>query len=162
AKKAALESATEIALPVLVSTITTVAVFFPVIFLYGMGKYLFAPLALSVAFAMFASYVLSRTVSPAYCAYFLRADTDPQRRFWPSRVFRRVSEWYRAAFTRSLRGALNFRSLFVLGSLALFAASFVLLEFIGKGLFPQIDAGQFVIGIRAPSGTRLEKTEELT
>jgi multidrug efflux pump subunit AcrB len=162
AKKAALESAMEIALPVLVSTITTVAVFFPVIFLYGMGKYLFAPLALSVAFAMFASYVLSRTVSPAYCAYFLRADIDPQRRVWLFRVFDRMYDWYRAAFTRSLRRALKFRYLVVGGSLALFVASFLLLRFIGAELFPQIDAGQFVIGIRASSGTRLEKTEELT
>ncbi len=161
-KKAALDSAMEITIPVLVSTITTVAVFFPVIFLYGMGKYLFTPLAWSVAFAMFASYVLSRTVSPAYCAYFLRADIDPEKRFWLFRFFDRVYEWYRDAFTRSLRRALQFRYLVVVGSAVLFVASLLLLLPIGKELFPQIDAGQFVIGIRAQAGTRLEKTEDLT
>ncbi len=161
-KRAALESAMEIAVPVLVSTITTVAVFFPVTFLYGQGKYLFTPLALSVAFAMFASYLLSRTVSPAYCAYFLRADIDPQRRFWLFRMFDRAYEAYRNSFTRTLRAALKFRYAVVLGSLVLFAASFLLYPLIGKELFPQIDAGQFVIGIRAPSGTRLENTEKIT
>jgi len=161
-KRAALESAMEIAVPVLVSTITTVAVFFPVTFLYGQGKYLFTPLALSVAFAMFASYLLSRTVSPAYCAYFLRADIDPQRRFWLFRMFDRAYEAYRNSFNRTLRAALQFRYAVVLGSLVLFAASFLLYPLIGKELFPQIDAGQFVIGIRAPSGTRLENTEKIT
>src|SRR6266849_2473816 len=125
-KRAALESAMEIAVPVLVSTITTVAVFFPVTFLYGMGKYLFTPLALSVTFAMFASYILSRTISPAYCAYFLRADIDPQRRFWLFRMFDRAYEAYRNSFTRTLRAALKFRYAVVLGSLVLFAASFLL------------------------------------
>jgi multidrug efflux pump subunit AcrB len=161
-KRAALESAMEIAVPVLVSTITTVAVFFPVTFLYGQGKYLFTPLALSVAFAMFASYLLSRTVSPAYCAHFLRADIDPHKRFWLFRLFDRAYEKYRGSFTRTLRRALPFRYFVVLGSVVLFAASFLLYPLIGKELFPQIDAGQFVIGIRAASGTRLENTERIT
>jgi multidrug efflux pump subunit AcrB len=185
-KRAALESAMEIALPVLVSTITTVAVFFPVVFLYGMGKYLFAPLALSVFFAMFASYLLSRTVSPAYCAYFLRAkkgsgvvtapgggttgpetnaETTPDPFFAPWFIFRwfdRAYERYRAAFARSLRRALDYRYAIVFGSLVLLAASFLLYPWIGKELFPQIDAGQFVIGIRAPAGTRIERAEDIT
>jgi multidrug efflux pump subunit AcrB len=161
-KRAALESAMEVALPVLVSTITTVAVFFPVVFLYGMGKYLFAPLALSVFFAMFASYLLSRTISPAYCAHFLRARSAGERGWGLFALFDRAYDRYRAAFTRTLRRALVFRYPIVLGSLALFGASFLLYPSIGKELFPQIDAGQFVIGVRAPAGTRIERTEEIT
>jgi multidrug efflux pump subunit AcrB len=161
-KRAALESAMEIATPVLVSTITTVAVFFPVVFLYGMGKYLFTPLALSVAFAMFASYILSRTVSPAYCAYFLRGHADASKRFWLFQLLDGAYAVYRDSFARTLRRAFKVRYLVVGGSLALFAASFLLYPFIGKELFPQIDAGQFVIGVRAPAGTRLENTEGLT
>jgi multidrug efflux pump subunit AcrB len=160
-KRAALDSAMEIAIPVLVSTVTTVAVFFPVVFLYGMGKYLFTPLALSVAFAMFASYLLSRTVSPAYCAYFLRADIDPAKRFVLFRLFDRAYAWYKERFARTLRVALHYRYLVVLVSLALFVASFLLYPLIGKELFPQIDAGQFVIGVRTPSGTRMDKTLEI-
>jgi multidrug efflux pump subunit AcrB len=161
-KRAALESAMEIALPVLVSTITTVAVFFPVVFLYGMGKYLFTPLALSVAFAMFASYLLSRTVSPAYCAYFLRASGAGHQRFWLfglfDRAFEQCRSWYAAALSRALR----WRYAVVGGGFLAFAAALLLYPLLGKELFPQIDAGQFVIGLRAPAGTRLEKTEEIT
>jgi multidrug efflux pump subunit AcrB len=161
-KRAALDSAMEIALPVLVSTITTVAVFFPVVFLYGMGKNLFTPLALSVAFAMFASYLLSRTVSPAYCAFFLRADVDPGKRFWLFRLFDWAYDRYKAAFARTLHKALRLRYLVILAALVLFAGSFLFYPLIGKELFPVIDAGQFVIGIRAPSGYRLEETEKIT
>jgi multidrug efflux pump subunit AcrB len=161
-KRAALESAMEIAVPVLVSTITTVAVFFPVIFLYSMGKYLFTPLALSVAFAMFASYVLSRTVSPAYCAYFLRPGAAGHGRFWVFRAFDRAFDRCRSAYAGLLARAIRARALVVAGGLAAFAASLLLYPLCGKELFPQIDAGQIVIGVRAPSGTRLEKTEEVT
>src|SRR5713226_752763 len=72
ALKAASDGAEEVAMPVLVSTITTIVVFFPVIFLYGIGKYLFTPLALSVAFAMAASYLMAMTVVPLSMTYFYR------------------------------------------------------------------------------------------
>jgi multidrug efflux pump subunit AcrB len=72
--EAARESALEIATPVFIATITTVVVFLPLVFMEGVGKYLFAPLATSAAFAMFASYLVSRTVSPLYCSRVLRAD----------------------------------------------------------------------------------------
>ena len=72
ALKAALDAAEEVAMPVLVSTLTTIIVFFPVVFLYGMGKYLFTPLALSVAFAMAASYAMAMTVVPAAMAFLYR------------------------------------------------------------------------------------------
>src|SRR5262249_11828773 len=73
---AAHEAAEEVAMPVLVSTVTTIIVFFPVVFLYGMGKYLFAPLALAVAFAMAASYVMAMTVVPVAMAYLYRRKDD--------------------------------------------------------------------------------------
>src|SRR5262249_1276741 len=69
----ALDSAHEISVPVFMATLTTVIVFLPMVFLRGMGKYLFTPLAVSVALALFASYVVSRTVSPLLCARYLRA-----------------------------------------------------------------------------------------
>src|SRR5207237_6777118 len=116
-RQAALDSAMEIALPVLVATITTVVVFFPVVFLFGMGKYLFTPLALSVAFAMFASYLLSRTLSPAYCAYFLRGYGDGNKGFWLFRWFDRAYAAYRESFGRTLRRAFKIRYLVVGGAL---------------------------------------------
>ncbi len=161
-RQAAMDSAVEIAMPVLVATITTVVVFFPVVFLFGMGKHLFTPLAISVAFAMFASYFLSRTLSPAFCAYFLQAHRPNERRF----ILFRAADWgferLRDRYTAVLRLAVARRWATVLGSLALLAASLPLYFLIGQELFPATDAGQIVIHVRAPAGTRIELTEQLT
>jgi multidrug efflux pump subunit AcrB len=162
AKQAALDSAMEIAMPVLVATITTVVVFFPVVFLFGMGKYLFTPLALSVAFAMFASYFLSRTLSPAFCAYFLKPHTAAEKRFWLFRVCDSGFEFLKSGYTVLLRGAMHTRWIVVTASLLLLIASFALYPLLGQELFPVTDASQIVINVRAPSGTRIEKTEQLT
>jgi multidrug efflux pump subunit AcrB len=161
-KRAALDSAMEIAMPVLVATITTTVVFFPVIFLFGMGKYLFTPMALSVTIAMFASYFLSRTLSPAFCAYFLKAHDPNAKRFVLFRVADAMYEKVRSAYTGVLRLAVRWRWLTVAASLLLVAASLPLYGLIGQELFPVTDAGQIVINIRAPSGTRIELTEDLT
>lgn len=158
--QAALDSAREIAMPVLVATITTVVVFFPVVFLYGMGKYLFQPLALCVTFAMFASYFLSRTLSPAFCAYFLKAHRPEEKRFWLFRIcdagYERLSRAYAWLLGRTMRA----RWLVVPASLVLLAASFLLYPFIGRELFPITDANQISINVRLPAGTRIEKTQE--
>jgi len=158
--QAALDSAREIAMPVLVATITTVAVFFPVVFLYGMGKYLFEPMALSVAFAMFASYLLSRTLSPAFCAYFLQRHEPGEGRFGLFRFFDGSYRVVQKAYSWALHGAVRVRWIVVPGSLALLAASFGLYPFLGQELFPATDANQVVINVRLPAGTRIEKTEE--
>jgi len=160
-KRAALDSAMEIAMPVLVATITTVVVFFPVVFLFGMGKYLFTPLALSVAFAMFASYVLSRTLSPAFCAYFLKPQARGEKRAWLFRVCDAAFESLKGGYTRLLRGALHARWVVVAAALVLLLASLLLYPLLGQELFPVTDAGQIVINVRVPSGTRIEHTEGL-
>ncbi|MEX2139449.1 MAG: efflux RND transporter permease subunit [Pirellulales bacterium] len=161
-RHAALDSAIEIAMPVLVATITTVVVFFPVVFLFGMGKYLFTPLAVSVAFAMFASYFLSRTLSSAYCAYFLKPHSAEEKRFILFRATDLGFDRLRRRFEYLLSLAIRWRWATVLGSLALLLGSFLLFPLIGQELFPATDAGQIVINVRAPSGTRIEMTEDLT
>jgi multidrug efflux pump subunit AcrB len=83
--EAALESAREIAIPVLMATITTVVVFLPLVFMEGVGKYLFTPLAFSATLAMFASYLVSRTVSPLLCCKVLRPSRE--REPFPWRLF---------------------------------------------------------------------------
>jgi hypothetical protein len=161
-KQAALDSAMEIAMPVLVATITTVVVFFPVVFLFGMGKYLFTPLALSVAFAMFASYVLSRTLSPAFCAYFLKPHTPGEKRFWLFRVCDSGFEFLKSSYSVLLRGAMRVRWIVVIAALLLLVASLALYPLLGQELFPVTDASQIVINVRAPSGTDIENSEKLT
>lgn len=160
--KAALDSATEIAMPVLVATITTCAVFFPVVFLFGIGKFLFTPMAISVTIAMFASYFLSRTLSPAFCAYFLKPHDEQGKKFFLFELTDAAYASVREMYVGLLRSAVRFRWLTVAASLILVIASLPLYPIIGKELFPSTDAAQIMINVRAPSGTRIELTEELT
>src|SRR5262249_33724738 len=139
-----------------------VVVFFPVIFLFGMGKYLFTPLALSVTFAMFASYVLSRTLSPAFCAYFLKPRAAGEKRFWLFRVCDAGFEFLKTCYTVLLRWAMRLRWIVVAAALLLLFASFALYPLLGQELFPVTDASQIVINVRAPSGTDIENSEKLT
>ncbi len=161
-RQAALDSATEVAVPVLVSTITTVAVFFPVVFMAGIGSYLFTPLAISVTFAMFASTFLARTLAPAYCAYMLksRGEGGSRSRFvrLTDNSFDRLRRFYSGWLARAIR----FRWPVLIVSMLLFVGSLGLYPLIGQELFPVTDSGQITINMRAPSGTRIEKTEQIT
>ncbi|MDA0659305.1 MAG: efflux RND transporter permease subunit [Planctomycetota bacterium] len=160
--RAALDSATEIAMPVLVATITTCVVFFPVVFLFGIGKFLFTPMAVSVTIAMFASYFLSRTLSPAFCAYFLKAHKPDEKKFFLFAATDSAYEAVREIYVGLLRVTVRLRWLTVAAALILVVASLPLYSFIGKELFPATDAAQILINVRAASGTRIEATEEIT
>lgn len=159
-RKAARDAAEEVAMPVVVSTITTVVVFFPVVFLTGLGRFLFTPLALSVAFAMAASYVLAMTLIPAYSMRFLRPGNEP-----PGRSPRGLAalaaklDGLRDIYEGWLRKALIRRRWVLIGSGLAFVIALGLFPFLGKELFPPIDAGQFTIFVRAPAGTRIELSE---
>ncbi|MBI3911280.1 MAG: efflux RND transporter permease subunit [Armatimonadetes bacterium] len=170
--QAALEAAGEVSTPVLVITVTIVVTFFPVVFLTGIGQFLFTPLAISVALALGASYVLSMTVVPVCCAWFLKAhrpavenERETARRKWVVtadgllRAFDRVYLRFRSRYERWLVGALRRRRLLLGGTGAAFAASLLFLPAIGQELFPHVDAGQLMVRVRLPSGTRVEKTE---
>jgi multidrug efflux pump subunit AcrB len=146
-------------MPILVSTITTVVVFAPVVFLSGIGKFLFIPLALSVTFAMLASYVVALTIVPAYCAKFLshlEGGTPPVRWFG---VFERSFERVKTIYGRSLGRILDHKLLATAVVLSVAAGAALLFPRIGTELFPSVDSGQFSVQMRAPSGTRIEKTE---
>ncbi len=162
---AARDAAEEVAMPVIVSTVTTVVVFFPVVFLTGLGRFLFSPLALSVAFAMTASYILAMTLIPAYSARFLLSREEPEGKPTPraSRLAVLASrlEGLKDLYERWLRKALARRRRLLITAGVAFAAAMGLYPFLGKELFPPIDAGQFTILVRAPSGTRIELSEEL-
>jgi len=159
-QQAALDAAQEVRMPVFVSTIVTIVVFAPVVFLTGIGKFLFSPLALSVTFSMLASYIVALTVVPVYCQRFLRReDVERGGPRW-FRGFNRLFERGKEGYGRGLRWILNRRLGAVAASVLLLAGSLLLYPQIGKELFPSVDAGQFNIQMRAPSGTRIEKTEQ--
>jgi multidrug efflux pump subunit AcrB len=224
---AARDSAHEIAVPVLIATITTVVVFLPLIFVEGIGKYLFTPLAISAALAMFASYLVSRTVSPLYCSRFLRPHGEAEH--FPWRFFRitaivaiccgimalagwlmapllydlplpfdgrvlsalytavaavgicgaglvlmapvlaglfwlgpRFDRWFQRgaqSYERLLRLCLSRRTA-VVGVLAvmLIPAGWAFFH-LGQELFPEVDASEFTVHLRATGGPRVEETE---
>ncbi len=151
--RAALDGTGEVALPVLVSTLTFVVVFFPVVFLSGLAKFLFTPLALAVIFATVISYLLAMTFIPAMAARFLRQQAD-DRDQEPS-AFDRLAMRY-----RSLAGVVvRFRWAVLLAAFLLFAAAGFGLTQLGTELFPKVDAGQFMILAREKPGTPLVSTE---
>ena len=164
-----LDSASQIAVPALVSTLAICIVFAPMFLLSGVARYLFVPLAEAVVFAMLASYVLSRTIVPTMAKYLLRGDKreadgftsrNPlvrlQRRFESG--FERFRGHYRGLLERGLRR----RRLFLIAFFASCLISLaILIPWLGRDFFPSVDSGTFKLHIRAPTGMRIEQTANL-
>jgi multidrug efflux pump subunit AcrB len=170
----------EVALAVLAATLTSAVVFFPVTFLYGVSRFLFSALALAVVLALFASYVIAMTVVPLFCARYIKAPAHGHSTDAPAghessedhgtgegRWGDRFNERFAANFQRLLafyeshvRNALSRPKAIGGGILATCAVSLLLYPFLGEAFFPRTDAGQFVINVKTPSGTRVEITDE--
>ena len=167
-KIAAVKGANEVALPVLAIMLVAVVVFFPVTLLFGVSKYLFSALALAVVLALFASYFDAVTVVPLFCAYFLKAvhghaeGAEPSKKSWSDRFHQKFNSRFEQMlnfYERWVRRALDRPLLVVWGFVAFFLLCFLLTPLIGVAFFPRSDAGQFVINVKAPTGTRIEVTE---
>ncbi len=170
----------EVSLAVLAATIASAVVFFPVTFLYGVSRFLFSALALAVVLALFASYFIAMTVVPLFCAKLIRGvqhgaqhegssedaseSTGAARPSWGARFnagfnkrFHQMLDWYQAKVDETL-----LRPWLVVGGiLGVFLASLLIFPLLGVAFFPRSDAGQFVINMKAPTGTRVELTEKL-
>ena len=166
-RDAAVNGANEVALPVLAIMLVAVVVFFPVTFLFGVSKYLFSALALAVVIALFASYFDAVTVVPLFCAYFLKpvhhlqGEPGSARQPWSQRFhagFNAKFERMLNVYERWVRRALDRPREVVWGFVAFFLLCFVFTPLIGTAFFPRADAGQFVINVKAPTGTRIELT----
>ncbi len=149
--QAALRGASEVAAPVLVSTATFCIVFFPVTFLSGMASYLFSPVAVAATLAMAASFLFSITLVPAFCARVLKPV--------PGKTAAARAGGLAASYGNFVHRILPHRRAVVAGSILLLGGSLLLLRSTGTELFPPVDAGQFQIMVRLPSGTRIENTE---
>jgi multidrug efflux pump subunit AcrB len=163
-RTAILDGAHQVARPALAATATVCIVFFPVIFLFGPAKHLFTPLALSVVCAMGASYLLSRTLVPVLAHRLMSGASERQG----SAITRRIDGWREAAFDglqraygAALWSVLRKRAYFVGCALLVVAGTVLLAGSVGADFFPQVDAGQMRLHVRAPIGTRIEKTEQL-
>jgi len=162
----------EVSMAVLAATLTSSVVFFPVTFLYGVSRFLFSALALAVVLSLFASYFVAMTVVPLFCARFLKAPAhaagngaghqspsehqSPMARF--NHAFSERFESLLAWYERRVRLALVRPGLTVAVITGVFLVSLVLYPFLGEAFFPRTDAGQFVMNVKAPSGSRIEVT----
>jgi multidrug efflux pump subunit AcrB len=167
-REAAEKGGMEVALAVLAATSTTSIVFFPVTLFYGVSRYLFIDLALGVVISIFASYIFAMTVVPLYCAYFIRIDHNQVHgEHIKKTLFARVTQRFNALFLKlliyydivvlkALERPKRTVGFIAAGILIVLLAAFPLL---GKAYFPRTDPGQFVINVKAPSGTRLELTD---
>jgi len=148
--------ASEVMLPVLAATITTLIVFVPVFFLTGMSQFLFAPLAKSVVYSITASFFVAMMLTPILLRYTPDKTFQKQYRF--SSLFERFQAGYRFILQYMLKGRYVLYTLvFILLVMALF-----LFTHLGRELFPYQDVGQISMKVRLASGTRIEKTEEAT
>jgi multidrug efflux pump subunit AcrB len=161
-----LEGAAQIAVPALVSTLCICIVFLPMFALGGVAHYLFQPLAEAVIFAMLASYILSRTLVPTLAMYLLkpREENAPPSRNPLARIqkaFDRGFEGFRLAYQRLLTTLVGKRFLFVPIFLLVCLTAGALVPWLGQDFFPDTDSGQFILHVRAKTGTRIEDTAML-
>jgi multidrug efflux pump subunit AcrB len=157
----------EVSMAVLAATLTSSVVFFPVTFLYGVSRFLFSALALAVVLSLVASYFVACSVVPLFCARFMKAapvhegESAAARRGFGERFnrafahrFNRLLIWYE----QRVRRALVSPRLVVAGITGVFLVSLALYPFLGVAFFPRTDAGQFVINVKSPTGSRIEVT----
>jgi multidrug efflux pump subunit AcrB len=158
---AARVGASEVTLAVLAATLVAVVDFFPVTFLYGVSKFLFSALALSFCISLVVSFIVAMTVIPLFCSRFLKAVShshgvgsgfnDSFNRYF-NKLLDVYEKWVRRALARP--------GLTVAALMGAFVLSLFLYPFLGVSFFPRSDAGQFTINLKAPTGSRIEMTND--
>ncbi len=171
----------EVSTAVLAATITSAVVFFPVTFLYGVSRFLFSALALAVVLALFASYLVAMTVVPLFCAKLIKghskaasevydyADLEGPKPASPKKSlgqrfnenFYRIFEAMLNRYDNQVKKRLRHPWRVVGATLGVFLLSLLLFPLLGLAFFPRSDSGEFVINVKAPSGTRIENTDAL-
>ena len=169
-----MDGARQIVTPAFVSLLCICIVFVPMFFLNGVARFLFVPMAEAVMFAMICSFILSRTLVPTMSKYLLKPHAahideqghqtappsrNPLVRF--QRAFEACFERIRATYHGVLELALGSRKPFIVGFLAFVVVSFLLVPFLGRNFFPDVDGGQILMHVRAQVGTRVEDTANL-
>jgi multidrug efflux pump subunit AcrB len=170
-----LKGSQEIVLPAFVSALCICIVFVPMFFLSGVARYLFVPLAEAVVFAILASYLISRTLVPTLVMWLYRGVKLHGGHIDHSKVpllilpFVRFQDFFEKGFERFRNGyrallasCFEHRKPFIIFFLAFCVGSWLLTETLGRNFFPSVDTGQFLLHLRAPTGTRIEETERLS
>jgi CzcA family heavy metal efflux pump len=163
-----LKGSQEITIPALVSTLSICIVFVPMFLLSGVARYLFVPLAEAVVFAMLVSYVLSRTLIPTLCMYWLRTHEEELAAAARPNAWQRFQRGFEARFEKIRNGyqgilttVLHHRAVFMTVFLGMAFASMLLFPFLGRNFFPEVDAGQIKLHVRGPTGLRVEDSASL-
>ena len=167
--QAAGDAVTEVAMPMLIITITVFLVFLPIAFFTGVIKFLFVPLGLAVAYAMMASYVVALTVAPVSLAWLLRGQEHTPHTSRPPEG-RLTALWNRInlfdpfveRYVRVLRWCLAHKAVVIVTVTLIFVGSLFMAPLMATEFFPKVDAGSFILNFSAPEGTRIEKTEAIT
>ena len=157
----------EVNVAVLAATLATAVVFFPVVFLYGVSKFLFTALASAVVLSLFASYFVAMTVVPLFCAKLIRGPHLVEEHETPGGFFGKIIRGFNRYFDRvlgkydrTLAKSLLKPAATTLGLAGVSLMCFALYPLLGVSFFPRTDPGQFVINLKAPSGTRIELTQD--
>ena len=158
----------EVGLAVLAATLTTSVVFFPVVFLYGVSRFLFVALALAVVLSLFASYFVAMSVVPLFCAKLIKhrqadeelGDTFTWRWDGVGKMFNSYFKSMLEKYDGTLANALRKPAATTVALAGISLLSLGLYPLLGVSFFPRTDPGQFVINLKAPSGTRVELTED--
>jgi CzcA family heavy metal efflux pump len=163
--QATLDAAYEVAGPIFISTVTTVIVFLPVVFLTGIAKLLFIPLVLTITVALFGSFFVSRTVTPLLCFRVMKGEKEVDEKskklmarmnFWAKRLLDNMDNGYE----NTLKTCLKHKKLVIFGVIGFSLVSLILFKFIGTEFFPESDESQFTVTVKLPVGSRIEETEK--
>ncbi len=166
--QAAGDAVSEVAMPMLVITITVFLVFLPIAFFTGVIKFLFVPLALAVAYAMMASYFVALTVAPVSMARLMRGhgahgEAHAARQGALSDFWNRLNLFdpFVDRYVSVLKWCLRHKAIVIVSVTVVFAGSLLMAPLLATEFFPKVDAGSFILNVSAPEGTRIEKTEAI-
>lgn len=167
-KDAAIEGTKEVATSVVASTLTTIAVFAPMVFVGGMTSALFKEFSMTVSMSLVASLVVSLTVIPMLSSKYLVLEdpNKPKKKiFFITRFFNLFDTFITKVengYKRLLKFALHHKKTVILVSVGVFVASLLLVGVIGMEFFPSSDEGKFQVSIKLPEGSELEKTQDIS
>ncbi len=157
--------ASEVTSAIVASTLTTVAVFFPIAFTEGMTSSIFNELALTVSFSLLGSLFVAITATPMLSSRLIRVDAHQRaKNSWVKRTLEGFNKGFDAinrAHGRFLNYALSHRKKVVIGFLAIFFMSLVILPLVGQEFFPASDEGQISVSVTMPTGTKLQETSDV-
>ncbi len=156
--EAAKKGSQEVGMAIVASTLTTVVVFLPIVFMGGMAAELFQELALTVTFSLLASLIVSLTLIPVMSSKILKVNEKEKQKMHKKDILDKIKDKYKTTLVWSL----DHRKLLIFLSIVVFIGSIALYPFIGAEFIPSMDQGQFTISVEMPKGTNLEETNRVT